>query len=322
MIALITMLPQITFDCETLREPGEARMLRRTLVLLACIYTFAIGVTLSFFVFWLLLAWITVKALRQKYLAEAIEVDAQQLPQLHQLLLTCAARLGVDAPKLFISHDPGIWPVYTIPLPSAAIMLHASWVKMLTPDELSFFIYHELAHGKLGHRRYLNPVNVLENVGAISWLLTTPLEVMRYLLRPWLRLADFSADRVALACLGGRLEIAAAALMKVTAGDEMYDQVDAQAFICQARRLPASWLLTLHEVCTARLGAARRVSRLARFVEEPVLAIALGTHVEPERVGWIRWLTGGWGRRPAPPALPPAEVTPEPQEDLPLGASS
>lgn len=272
------MLPEKKpLEVESLREPGEAKLLRRTLCLLAFIYICAIGLTLSFFAFWLVVACLTVMALRQKYLAEAIEIDEAQLPHLHRLVQGCAARLGVEAPKLFISQDPGNWPVFTIPLPKPAILLHASWVKMLTADELSFFIYHELAHGKLGHRRYLNPVNVLENVGALSWLLTTPLEIMRYLLRPWMRLADFSADRVALACLDGRLEVAASALVKVTAGDEMYDQVDAHAFLAQARRLPNSWLLTMHEVCTARLGAARRVSRLVPYAESKVLKLVVNS---------------------------------------------
>jgi len=284
------MLPTKPLDCERLREPGEARMLRRTLCVLAVIYLSAIGLTLSAFVGWLVIACLTVKALRARYLAEAIEIGPDQLPHVHRLVEACAARLGEPAPRLFISYDPGNWPVYTVPLPDPAILLNAAWVKMLEEEELSFFIYHELAHGKLGHRRYLNPVNVLENVGALSWLLTTPLEIMRYCLRPWSRLADFSADRIALACLDGRLEVAAGALVKVTAGDEMYDKVDARAFLAQSRRLQESWLLTLFEVCTAKLGAARRLSKLAAFADEPALQIALGHAAEPRKISWIRWL--------------------------------
>lgn len=265
-------------------------MLRRTLFVLAAIYLGAIGLTLSAFLFWLAIACITVKVLRSRYLAEAIEIGEDQLPHIHRLVQKCAAKLGDPAPRLFISSDPGSWPVYTVPLPEPAILLNASWIKMLEADELAFFVYHELAHGKLGHRRYMNPVNVLENVGALSWVLTTPLEIMRYVLRPWARLADFSADRIALACLDGRLEVAAGALVKVTAGDEMYDKVDAKAFINQARRLPESWLLTLHEVSTAKLGAARRLAKLATFVEEPVLQIAMGRKEDPQPVGEIEWL--------------------------------
>lgn len=313
MIAPIIMLPlKKPFDIESLREPGEARMLRRTLCVLAVVYLGAIGITLSFFAFWLVVACLTVMCLRQKYLAEAIEVDAAQLPHVHRLVRECAERLGVEAPLLFISSDPGSWPVFTIPLPRPAILLNASWIKMLEEDELAFFIFHELAHGKLGHRRYLNPINVLENVGAMSWLLTTPLEIMRYLMRPWARLADFSADRIALACLDGRIEIAASALVKVTAGDEMYDRVSAGAFIAQARRLPDSWLLTAHEVCTAKLGSARRVSRLLPFADSQPLKLALGRVEEARPAGWISWVTGGFRR-------PVAQVT---QEPPPMVASS
>lgn len=308
------MLPA-KIDAERLREPGEARLLRRTLVVLALVYLTCIGLTLSFFLFWIAIAVLTVRTLRTRYASEFIEVGEEQLPKVAGLLRDCAARLDVPAPRLFVSYDPGAWPVFTVPLPDPAIVLNASWLKMLSDDELRFFLLHELAHGKLGHRRYLNPVNVMENVGAISWLLTTPLEVMRYLLRPWLRLADFSADRVALIALDGRVEVAASALVKVTAGDELCTEVDAHAFISQSRRLKDGWLLALHEVCTGRLGAARRLSRLASFADTALYRRAIGLEAEPPKLGFIRWLTG-FGTSPAPaesgePAgLPPAVSAP------------
>jgi Zn-dependent protease with chaperone function len=301
------MLPAKKIDTDALREAGEARLLRRTLVVVALVYLTCIGLTLSFFLFWIAVAVLTVRTLRTRYLAETIEVGEGQLPRVARLVADCAARLEVPAPRLFVAHEPGSWPVFTVPLPDPAIVISASWLKMLTDDELSFFIYHELAHGRLGHRRYLNPVNVMENVGAISWLLTTPLEIMRYLLRPWLRLADFSADRVALMCLDGRLEVAASALVKVTAGDELCTDVDARAYVAQARRLKDSWLLALHEVCTGRLGSARRLARLSEFCETALYRRAIGLEEEAPKIGFIRWVTGFGTSPSAEPEYPMVE---------------
>lgn len=273
----------VAFDPHALREPGEARWLRRTALALVLVYAVCIGLTLSIFFFWMLLALATVAVLRSRYRSESIEVGPAQLPRVHALLARCAARLSLPAPKLFVSAEPGSWPVYTVPLPGPAIVMSGRWLEMLDDDELSFFLYHELAHARLGHRFLLDPINVLENVGPLSWILATPLEIARWFLRPWSRLAEFSADRVALACLDGDLDLAARALAKVTAGDELCRQVDGGAFLAQARDLTWSPTLFVHELATGRLGNARRLARLAAFSDSGALPRPALVHTLPAR---------------------------------------
>ncbi|MBI4865337.1 MAG: M48 family metalloprotease [Candidatus Wallbacteria bacterium] len=282
-------LPE-TVDSSALRYPGEASLLRKTCLALAVIYVVFIGLTLSLFALWLLVAYLTVTVLRSRYLAEALEIGEHQLPRVGQLVRECAAYLDIPAPRVFVTVDPGNWPIYTIPVPEPTILMHAHWVRMLDDEELAFYIFHELAHAKLGHRMFLGPVNVLENVGPVSWILTTPLEIMRYALRPWLRLADFSADRVAIACIGGRLEVAAAALAKVIAGEELHQEISPEAFIAQARRLGESRLLSLYEIATGRLGSARRLSRLAQFADSKDFAALTAPRPLAQSKGLLRRL--------------------------------
>ena len=256
-------------DVQTLRAPGEKKALRRTMVAMTIVYLACIGLTLSFFLLWLGIAVLTVRVLRSRYLSEAVEVGPDQLPDLWDVVKRCSSALKVPTPRVFVSVDPGNWPIYTVPVPEPAILMHANWVKSLSPDELTFFVCHELAHGKLGHRPLLNPINVLENVGPISWILTTPLEMMRYAMRPWSRLAEFSADRVALACVDGRLEIAAGALGRVTLGEEIFDRLSVPAYLSQARMLSGGRLLALYEIVTGRLGTASRLAQLVTFTHSP-----------------------------------------------------
>lgn len=255
------------FNHDLLREPGEKRLLRRTswAIIIACLLCCTL--TLSLFFFWVLLALLTLRILRLRYLAEAVEIGPDQFPRAHEVLRRCARRMGLEAPKLYISTEPGRWPVFSVPIPKPAIMMHANWLYMLDDEELEFFVYHELAHGILGHRPYLTPVNVLENMGPVSWILTTPLEIVRYALRPWLRLADFSADRVALLYLDGKLDTVSRALAKTIVGEELAPQVSGEAFLQQCRVLRFGWFLTLYEVFSGRIGAGRRLSRLAAYHE-------------------------------------------------------
>lgn len=299
------MLPTTASDLESLRQPGERKLLRRTVAGLALVYVICTGLTLMVWVGWFILACLTVMVLRSRYPSMALEVSPEQLPEVHALVGRCADTLGVKPPRVFVSWDPGTRPVFTVPLPEPAIMLSASWIKMLDSRELAFFLYKELAHGKLGHRFVLNPVNVLENVGPVSWILTTPLEIARYCLRPWQRLADFSADRYALACLDGDLEVVASALAKVTAGEEIYEEVSGPAFLEQCRRLRPGWGLWLLEVTTGRIGFGSRLEKLVRFAETPEFpALCQGQAPAPRPGLLARARSFLSGAPPDPPRLP------------------
>lgn len=280
--------PPGQLDLEALRQPGERAMKNRTVGALVLLYLVVTGLTLSVFLLWLAAAVLTVRVLRSRYRAHALEVGEGQFPELHGALRRCAQRLGVPAPDLYLAADTGNWPIYTVPLPRPAIVMSSWWARHLTTRELEFFLYHELAHGALGHRALLDPINVLENVGAVSWILATPLEVARYALRPWARLADFSADRVALACMGGDLDAAASALAKVTAGDELCLEVDGGAFLAQARRVELGWALYLHEITSGRLGNARRLHQLAAFRASPVFAAQVEVAAAAPKVSWLQ----------------------------------
>ncbi len=275
-------------DLDALRLPGERTMLRRTLFALGALYLLCTGLTLSLFLAWLVLSVLTVRVLRSRFQSDSIEVGPEQAPELHALVGRAAARLGVERPGVFLVADPGPWPIFTLPLPRPSLVMSAWWVKHLAPDELAFFVYHELAHQALGHRLVLNPVNALENVGAVSWILATPLEVARYALRPWMRLADFSADRIALACVVD-LRVAARALAKATAGDELAETVRGDAFLEQARRLEGGWALYLHEITSGRLGAARRLGALDAFAaSDDFQRLVLGSEPPPRLPWWRR----------------------------------
>ncbi len=277
-------------DVQRLRYPGELAWLRRTLCIVAVSYLVFSGLTLLLWMGWFVLSCVTVMVLRNRYPSVALEVGPNQLPRVHALVERLSQALEVKPPRVFLSEDPGKRPIFSVPLPETAIMLNAAWVKMLEEEELAYFLAKELAHGKLGHRFLLNPIHVLENVGPISWVLTTPLEIIRYALRPWMRKAEFSADRVALAMLGGDLKKASSALAKVTAGEELFDEVNAEAFLDQCRTNRFGLGLTLFEVLTGKIGFGSRLHQLIRFAQQSDYAeLTQGTPLKPPPGIWQRF---------------------------------
>jgi Zn-dependent protease with chaperone function len=295
-----------TKEVQALREPGEKRLLHRTCLLLGLAYLIATGLTLSAFLVWFAIAAVTIRVLRSRYLSEAIEISPDQLPEVMLLVGRCSKDLGCAPPRVFITVDPGTWPVYTVPVPEPAILLQARWIDILRDDELAFFIYHEMAHSSLGHRWLMNPINVLENVGPVSWVLTTPIELARFCLRPWLRLAEFSADRVALTCVGGDLDVVARALSKVTAGEDVCEMISPAAYVDQARRLRVSRLLSIYEILTGKLGPARRLARLMGFLETEQARLMPPV---PSVTGRFRYLEQLQERASKPPVRALPEVT-------------
>jgi Zn-dependent protease with chaperone function len=275
-----------------LRYPGERRWLRRTLAMIVLSYLLFTGLTLALWAGWLVVSCITVMVLRSRYPSIALEAGEEQVPRVHRLAQEVAGALGTRKPRVFLLEDPGKRPVFTVPLPEPGIMVNAAWVKMLEEDELRFVLAKEMAHHKLGHRWVLDPIHVLENVGPVSWVLTTPLELARYALRPWMRLAEFSADRVALACLDGRLEVAARVMAKVTAGEELYDEVSGEAFLAQARKLKGGLGLWILEVLTGRIGYGSRLEKLARFADEPRFAELTQGAPPPPKKGLLETVKG------------------------------
>lgn len=275
-----------------LRYPGERLWLRRTLVLIVLSYLLFTGLTLSLWAGWFVVSCLTVMVLRSRYPSIALEAGEDQLPRVYRLAGEVAESLGTRRPRVFLLEDPGKRPVFTVPLPEPGIMVNAAWVKMLEEDELCFVLAGELAHHKLGHRWVLDPIHVLENVGPVSWVLTTPLELARYALRPWMRLAEFSADRVALAAVDGDLSVAARVFAKVTAGEELYDEASGEAFLAQARKLRGGLGLWILEVLTGRIGYGSRLEKLARFADEPRFAELTQGASPPPKKGLLQAVKG------------------------------
>lgn len=145
-----------------------------------------------------------------------------------QMVDECADLLGVVPPPTYIDGNP-VPNAYVTGLATPHMLVITSGLLELyqdTPDELRFVIGHELAHIRCQHLRTLLvarlvvfPIIVRSHaptqtplggvVASVAGL--TALGTLTH----WFRAAEYSADRGALLCVGGRVDIAQQALARL-----------------------------------------------------------------------------------------------------------
>jgi Zn-dependent protease with chaperone function len=80
----------------------------------------------------------------------AVQVSESQLPELWAVHLTCANRLGLSPPALYVENSPEV-NAFTAGLDQPAVILTSSLVDCMSESELAFIIGHEMGHVACQH---------------------------------------------------------------------------------------------------------------------------------------------------------------------------
>jgi Zn-dependent protease with chaperone function len=183
---------------------------------------------------------VTVRRQELHLKANAIEITTRSLPSLHSVFREACDVLAVDAiPRLYV-HLNGEG-TYSMGAGEPVVVVAASIVDRLRPDELMFVLGHELGHIKAGHDRYHSLATFLGHGGATLSQATLGLSdlVGNVTLGPsffaWCRRSELTADRAGyLACQD--LKSVLRAMMKLAgAPSRLFREIDTRAFIEQAR---------------------------------------------------------------------------------------
>lgn len=199
-------------------------------------------------------------------IASSVLVGEQQLPHLHELLLSACKNLDIDPPQLYVRQHPAP-NAYTFAMRGKQpfVVLHTSLIDLLTPEETQAVIAHELGHLKCDHSVYLTPVNLLilaaasvPNVGAFV------AQAIQAQLLEWVRCAEFTCDRAALLATQNP-KVVMSVLMKLAGGSPtLATKLNLDAFIAQAR--------AYDDISKTELGEMLKVAQTAQLTHPvPVL---------------------------------------------------
>lgn len=132
----------------------------------------------------------------------ALLAGPKQFPEIYQMGVECAHRLGIGIPNIYIENSSE-FNAYTIASDdtSPLLVLYTGIVDRMTPGELKAIIGHECGHIHNEHTVYKYVINMLfakENPGSMwSYVLS---QANASLMLFWTRAAEVTADRAAIIC--------------------------------------------------------------------------------------------------------------------------
>lgn len=131
----------------------------------------------------------------------ALQVGPKQFPEIYQMGVECARRLGIGIPNIYIENDLEMNAyTYASDDTSPLLVLKTGMVDRLTPGELKAVIGHECGHIHNQHLVYQNVINkILTGTSGLagSFVLSTANQSLMHF---WTRAAEVTADRAALIC--------------------------------------------------------------------------------------------------------------------------
>ncbi len=170
--------------------------------------------------------------------AQSVRVSPTQCPRLYTSLREACAILDMPEPELYVAQTPLV-NAMTSGHDHPYIILHSGLVDLLTDDEVTAVIAHELGHIKSGHVLYKTMARAitlfLQLIGdltlGIGRLIGFSLEAT---LLEWDRMAEFSADRFSLAVVQDP-QVVLSLMMKLAGGTLFQrDEMNASEFLAQA----------------------------------------------------------------------------------------
>ncbi len=231
-------------------------------------------------------------------IASSILVGENQLPDLHQLLLSACRTLDIEPPQLYLRQDPAP-NAYTFAMRGKQpfVVLHTSLVDMLTPAEIQAVIAHELGHLKCEHSVYLTLANLMVLAGQLTPIGGLLVQNLQDQIMEWVRCAEFSCDRAAL-LVTREPRVVASVLMKLTGGSpKLAEQLNLEAFLEQARsydQISDETGKLLKQMQTARLSHPLPVLR-AREIDRWASSQDYQSLLQKRSVGYTgQSIQGGW----------------------------
>jgi Zn-dependent protease with chaperone function len=172
------------------------------------------------------------KPIRLAFQANAVKVGPKQFPAIHEQYQEVLRTLDAPHYDLFVSQTPLVNAgAYGMKKPF--IVLNSGAVRLLSRDEMTFLLGHELGHIMSGHVLYRTMTVLLLQLATMGFpIVGLAARAVLIGLLEWMRKAELSSDRAGL-LVGQDPETALSTLMKL-AGGGLDNETDLNEFMVQA----------------------------------------------------------------------------------------
>jgi Zn-dependent protease with chaperone function len=217
--------------------------------------------------YWLLaiyviLALILVISYQGQIFGGSLLVNARNFPELKKIIERQAAIAGIPEPRLFIMQSPelnafclGFTNPYTI-------VVHSSIIEQFDPPEIESIVAHELGHAYFGHPRITSILSAFENMPLGGLFL--PIQIAFYY---YMRQAERSSDRFSVS-ITDKPRAMVTALIKLSAGPKLFNQIDELALINQSREIQDNRKHQIGEWFSTHPYNINRIAYIIRFSKE------------------------------------------------------
>lgn len=195
---------------------------------------------------------------RGRLLGSSIRVTDRQLPEVAALTARLAAKIGIEAPHVFIRDDPFV-PIVAVGIgPPYALVLSSQYYEHVRPGELAFLIARELGHIAAGHTRIMSLLSATGRENAVVALA----------FGAWLRRTEYTADRVGVLCCDDFADAVGA--VSISTFHAIGRRIDMAVLAEQRREIAAEPTLRMGEWLASAPFATNRLDALRAFTASPL----------------------------------------------------
>ncbi len=145
--------------------------------------------------------------IKQQTNLQSLKVGPNQFPDIYEMVVDCARRLGIGIPTVFIEPSPSEINACTYAFEDNApmIIITSALLERFTAGEVKSVIGHECGHIHNNHGIYNTAVTVILNALAIGFpgiqqILNLVSRPLQYALLAWSRAAEVTCDRAGIIC--------------------------------------------------------------------------------------------------------------------------
>lgn len=256
-------------ELAALRHPKETPRFYLTLfvliplgVVIALLTIATLGTILLIAPVVLFFLWFSLKLYAASFMNNTVLVTPRNFPEAHKAIEEAKDYFGYNMPIEAYVYEDGSYNMSLMPLLNTKVLLlNSELLKDRNDrDELRFLVGRFVGALASKHFRF-------------SWLQAylngvEKLAIFNLLLYPYERALKLSGDRLGLAMIGGRADVAVRAMMKMVVGSDIADQVDVDGFVAQGEAQQGGFFRWLVKALSTFPHHTVRVSELMAFARQ------------------------------------------------------